>query len=32
MKDGEEKDIKVLSLTPRPDVKEEDFKIQSAKN
>ncbi|PJB11799.1 MAG: hypothetical protein CO119_10390 [Flavobacteriales bacterium CG_4_9_14_3_um_filter_40_17] len=32
MKDGEEKDIKVLSLTPRPDVKEEDFKILSAKN
>lgn len=28
MKDEEEKDIKVLSLTPRPDVKEEDFKIQ----
>ena len=29
MKDEEEKDIKVISLTPRPDVKEEDFKIQS---
>lgn len=32
MKDGEEKDMKVLSLTIRSDVKEEDFKIQLTDN